>query len=611
MGGTLIGLFTEQLPVQQSRNRTDHVLLVMAPGRDRDRIRDRLDSGGDYQLTMATDAATLPEYDICLIGEGCLERCEDALRRRKEESDAYLPHVLLAGENGGEPPQTPASEAAVDRSLIDEVVSLPIGAGTLVRRVENLLATRRASVVLTERETQYRQLVELTPEAVLLVDEAEIVYANAAAVELFDAAGTELHGSRVTRFVSEGEDTALTALLDAVPAPGEGASEFVDVGFETADGRRIDGSVAGIRVSYRGSEVVQLLVRDRTEARQREEQLRLFGRAVEAAAHGITVVDMRANDEPMIYANPGFTRITGYPMGEVLGRNCRFLQGENTDESTIDRLRAAIDAGEPASEEILNYRRDGTPFWNRLELVPIHDDGELTHYLGLQRDITEQVRNEQRLTVLDRILRHNVRNKTNVIRGYAETIAEGEADPVAAAERIADAADELYTISEQVREFDAVVRNTEEPIDTVQLDAIVGQGVAALREEFPTADVQFRASGAVAVNAHPTLRAAIQNLLYQLGDSEQPTAEITLVREGESVRLDVYDRGDAIPREELELVSDRSETPLEHLQGLELWLLRWAVEQSGGEFTLSDDDGDPLLRMRFPAADNDPPLRDS
>ncbi|WP_053948116.1 PAS domain-containing protein [Halolamina sediminis] len=591
--------------MNEPRDRIDHVLLVMAAGRDRDRIRDRLDHGFGYEVTTATGSAALPAYDICLIGESCLEHCEDALRRRKGESDAYLPHVLLAGESGGEPPRTQVSEAAVDGSPVDEVIALPVEAGALVRRVENLLATRRASVALTERETQYRQLVELTAEAVLLVDEGEIAYANAAAVDLFDAARTELHGSRVTRFVSESEETALTALLDAVPAPGEGASEFVDVGLQTVDGRRIEGSVAGIRVSYRGSAVVQLLVRDRTEARRREDQLRLFGRAVEAAAHGITVADVRADDEPLIYANAGFTRITGYPLGEVLGRNCRFLQGENTDQSAVDRLRAAIDAGEPASEEILNYRRDGTPFWNRLELVPIRDDdGELTHYLGLQRDITEQIRNEQRLAVLDRILRHNVRNKTNVIRGYAETIVEGNADPGAAAERIVDAADELYTISEQVREFDAVVRNTEEAIDAVQLDAVVGEGVAALREEFPAADVQFRASGAVPVNAHPTLRAAIQNLLYQLGDSERPAAEIALVREGDDVRLDVYDRGDAIPREELELVSDRSETPLEHLQGLELWLLRWAVEQSGGEFTLGDADGDPLLRMRFPAADS-------
>ncbi|GAB7013148.1 PAS domain-containing protein [Halolamina salina] len=595
----------------ESRDRTDTVLLVMASGRDRDLLSDRLETGGGYEVLTPTESATLPAYDACLIDGDSLEQYEDALRQRKRDADAYLPHLLLDGADT-EPPQPSASEDPIDDPLIDDVLSRPVDEGTLVRRIENLLATRRASVALADRELQYRQLVELTPQAVLLVDDGRIVYANAAAVELFDAASTELRGEHVTRFVDEAGETALTALLDAVPPAGEGASEFIDVRFETVDGRHIDGEAAGIRVSYRDTEVVQLLVRDQTDARRREDRLQLFGRAVEAANHGITVADVRADDEPLIFANAGFTRITGYPLGEVLGRNCRFLQGENTDQSTVDRLRAAIDAGEPASEDLLNYRRDGTPFWNRLDLVPIHDDdGELSYYLGLQRDITEQIQNEQRLAVLDRILRHNVRNKTNVIRGYAETIAQGEADPVTAAERIVDAADELYTISEQVREFDTVVRNTEESIDVVQLDAVVGEGVAALREEFPGADVQFRASGSVAVHANPTLRAALQNLLYQLGDADQPAAEITLVGEGTDVRLEVRDRGGAIPPEELELVSARSETPLEHLQGLELWLLRWAVEQSGGEFTLGDADGDPLIRMRFPAADREPPLRDS
>lgn len=582
----------------------EHVLLAMAPGRDRRLVEEWLAAAKAYRVSTLSESGGSAEYDICLLDSVGLNRFGDRLRSRRSGSESYLPHLLLVTES--EHREVERSIGVDEEFLIDDTLELPLSKRSLGRRIESLLATRRTSVELADREEQYRELVEFTPEAVLLVEDGVIAYANAAAVDLFGAAATELCGEPATRFVDDA--ATLSALLESVPPAGGGASEFVDLTFRSVGGRRIDASVAGIRATYEDVDVVQLLVQDRTESRRREERLRLFGRAVEASANGVTIVDVNAEDQPLIYANVGFTRMTGYPLGEMLGRNCRFLQGENTDQSTVDRIRTAIENGEPASEDILNYRKDGTPFWNRLDIVPIHDEtGELTHYLGLQRDITEQVRNEQRLAVLDRILRHNVRNKTNVIRGYAEAILDGATDPTLAAERIVDAADELYTISEQVREFDSVVRNTEESSDVVELDTLVDEGVTALREEFPAADVQFRTSGAVSVRAHPTLRAALQDLIYQLGATDQPIAEITLVRE-EDVRLDVRDRGDAIPRDDLDLVSTRSETPLEHLQGLELWLLRWAVEQSGGEFAVRDADGDPLIRMRFPATDS---LRDS
>jgi PAS domain S-box-containing protein len=585
----------------------------MVPGRDRSLVEEWLEAPGGYETaTPEPGERSLPEYDVCLLDETGFERFGEALRDRKTASETYLPHLLLVSESDREAVDAAIDADDVGRELIDDVLELPLRKDGLVRRIENLLATRRASISLAEREAQHRELVELTPEAVLLVDDGEIVHANVAAVKLFGASGVELRGEQVSTLAAPDETRALAALLDAVPPAGEGASEFVDVRFRSLDGRTIDGSVAGIRVTYDGSDVVQLLVQDRTESRRREERLRLFGRAVEATAHGVTVADVRVEDEPIVYANTGFTEMTGYTMGEVLGRNCRFMQGENTDQSTVDTLRHAIDAGEPASVDILNYRKDGTPFWNRLEIVPIRDEaGDLTHYLGLQRDITEQVRSEQRLAVLDRILRHNVRNKTNVIRGYAEAIVEGGMPAATAAERIVDAADELYTISEQVREFDTVIRDTEEASDVIDLDAVVGQGITALREEFREADVQFRVSGAVPVAAHPTLQAALQDLLYQLGETDCPVAEITLVRAGDEIRLEVVDRGNAIPTEDLELVSTRSETPTEHLQGLELWLLRWAVEQSDGEFAVDVDGGDPRIEMRFPVADGDPGLRDS
>ena len=88
--------------------------------------------------------------------------------------------------------------------------------------------------------------------------------------------------------------------------------------------------------------------------------------------------------------NEGFVRLTGYSRDEVLGKNCRFLQGSQTDQLQIDKIRKAINLGVPCTVEILNYRKDGTPFWNRLSITPLRDyDGNITHYVGIQSDITE------------------------------------------------------------------------------------------------------------------------------------------------------------------------------------------------------------------------------
>jgi PAS domain S-box-containing protein len=100
----------------------------------------------------------------------------------------------------------------------------------------------------------------------------------------------------------------------------------------------------------------------------------------------------------MIYANEGFRRITGYPEDEILGQNCRFLQGEETDEEPVRKMREAIEAGESVSVELLNYRKDGTEFWSEVQISPIADeDGEVSNFVGFQQDISERKRKERHL----------------------------------------------------------------------------------------------------------------------------------------------------------------------------------------------------------------------
>jgi sigma-B regulation protein RsbU (phosphoserine phosphatase) len=117
--------------------------------------------------------------------------------------------------------------------------------------------------------------------------------------------------------------------------------------------------------------------------------LALKDRALDVAAEGITIADARLPDRPLIYANDGFERMTGYPVAEVLGRNCRFLQGPDTDAASVAEIRAALAESRECVVEILNYRKDGTAFWNRLSITPVRDSsGEVAHFIGIQSDVT-------------------------------------------------------------------------------------------------------------------------------------------------------------------------------------------------------------------------------
>ncbi|MFB6304460.1 MAG: PAS domain S-box protein [Haloferacaceae archaeon] len=128
--------------------------------------------------------------------------------------------------------------------------------------------------------------------------------------------------------------------------------------------------------------------RDVTERKAREDELELKTRAMDEAPVGIIVTDFEAADNPIVYANPEFERLTGYDEAEVLGRNCRFLQGEGTDPEPVAELREAVAAGEPVTVELRNYRKDGTEFRNRVSIAPVRDGGRITHWVGFQQDVT-------------------------------------------------------------------------------------------------------------------------------------------------------------------------------------------------------------------------------
>ena len=122
----------------------------------------------------------------------------------------------------------------------------------------------------------------------------------------------------------------------------------------------------------------------------------VIDRVIHAAATSIVVTNPLIKDNPIIFHNPAFERISGYSAGEIDGRNCRFLQGPDTDPAAVEVIREAIAQGVARHVTLLNYRKDGTPFWNELALSPIRDaNGDITHFVGVQNDVTRRVEAER------------------------------------------------------------------------------------------------------------------------------------------------------------------------------------------------------------------------
>jgi PAS domain S-box-containing protein len=151
------------------------------------------------------------------------------------------------------------------------------------------------------------------------------------------------------------------------------------------------GAPPGSSHLFQGCAVAVLLQLDEPP---RPEALR--ERAVVATDMSFTVTDPRRADNPLVWANPSFSTLTGYPAEETVGRNCRFLQGANTDPAAVRRIGEALARGAPVTEVLLNYRRDGSAFWNEIAISPVVDGaGELVNFVGVQNDVTERVVVEQ------------------------------------------------------------------------------------------------------------------------------------------------------------------------------------------------------------------------
>jgi PAS domain S-box-containing protein len=344
----------------------------------------------DATITTLTDpTAVVPalsegEYD-CIVSDFDMPEVDGLeLLERVRGMDLEIPFLLFTGK-GSEEIASRAISAGVDEYLQK---GGPEKYAVLANNVENLVEKHWA-------EQQVRQgflAIDSAEEGIGIIDEVGVYqYVNEAYAAVYERDREELIGEHWDVLYDEAEatrfrDQILPELED------RGVWRGVSTGV-TKDGTPVPERLVLTQMDDGGHVcIVQEIDRDDDET-----ELSLKTRALDEAPTGVVLTDPNQPDNPIIYANDRFLEITGYERSAVIGRNCRFLQGEQTCEAQVDRIRGAIANEESITLDIRNYRADGSQFWNRVRIVPIRDDdGEVALYAGFQEDVTRsRARREQ------------------------------------------------------------------------------------------------------------------------------------------------------------------------------------------------------------------------
>jgi PAS domain S-box-containing protein len=400
------------------------------------------------------------------------------------------------------------------------------------------------------------------------------------------------------------ESEAYRSLL-SVPVGDRGVFQAVsgDVGAFDAD----DTELAELLLAHVGNALDRLAA----ETELREERDR-FAALIENVPDPVVFASHDDGDRPIV-------RSVNAAFEETFGIDEATIRGEDLDEHVVppgrrdesrEIARAVAEDGSVVEREVTRRAEDGRREF-LLTAVPVELDERSDHTFGIYTDITERKQRQQRVEVLNRVLRHDLRNGMNIIKGAAETL-DGTVDSEQRrdlARSITDRANDLLETAEKTRAVERTLdrdRGPVRPVDAVTATRAVRDAVAS---EYPAATVHFDAPEHATVTADEMLETALYHVLENaiVHNDRDPEVDVSVRAESEYTTVTVADNGPGIPAAERELVTeDREITQLNHASGLGLWLVNWVVTRAGGSLSFSQrDPRGTVVELRLPTADAD------
>lgn len=309
--------------------------------------------------------------------------------------------------------------------------------GSLRRTIRHVIERDRSERALKESEQQLRAIIDTSPQSIKVIGiDGTILKINPAGLQMFGAPSPEVViGKSVYPFIAPDYQDEYRAFHNLVCKGRPGALEFEIIGL---NGTRRHIKTSSLPLPNPDGSLSRLSIDlDVSERKKAEAELHLRDRAIQALSQGIIITDASRPENPIIYVSPGFEQITGYTSREVVSKNCRFLQGSDTDPESIKRLSEAVQKRHSCSLEILNYRKDGTPFWNAISIAPVYGRGKkVTHFVGVQSDVTSrremetQLRQSQKMEAIGQLaggVAHDFNNLLTVILGSCEFLNDDTA----------------------------------------------------------------------------------------------------------------------------------------------------------------------------------------
>lgn len=362
-----------------------------------------------------------------------------------------------------------------------------------------------------------------------------------------------------------------------------------------------------------------------------DERGNIFFAAVEMTRMPMLITDPRQDDNPIVFANGAFVDLTGYAEADIVGRNCRFLQGPDTDRNTVAELRQAVEQQRAVAVDILNYKADGTPFWNALFFGPIFDqDGQLLYFFASQMDITERHNNQeswlqaQKMEAIGQLsagMAHDFNNLLQVINGNLELALLGAgpqhkaSEPIRRAQRAAMQAGKLtqqlltfarkqrlepkrLSLNSLVVEFsDMLVRTLGEKVD-LRLDLRPGLPACTIDPtylEMALLNVVLNARDAMPGGGAVTVGTAV------LGEERR---RVLGLAPGDYVCICVNDEGQGMTPEVRRRATEPFFTTKGPGTGLGLAMVHGFVQQSHGKLVIESAPGEGTqVRMVFRVAE--------